>query len=88
VVATGKSSRGDAGDPLLNLLGKNEAAAVALLGPPKLRESLWDIDNTDVIWVFPLDGKPVPPYPNPGSIQTLTLHYKTGAGCESVDLVW
>jgi hypothetical protein len=42
-----KGSR-SAGDPLLDLLGKNESAAVALLGPPKIRESLWDINNTDL----------------------------------------
>jgi hypothetical protein len=87
VTATGKSSRGDA-DLLLNLLGKNESAAVLLLGPPKARESLWDIDNTDLIWTFPMDGRPSPQYANPGSIQTLTLHYRRGVGCESVNVVW
>jgi hypothetical protein len=87
VTATGKSSRGVA-DPLLDLLGKNESAAIALLGPPKARESLWDIDNTDLIWTFPMDGKPSPQYANPGSIQTLTLHYRTGVGCESINVVW
>jgi hypothetical protein len=46
-------------DPLLDLLGKSESAAVALLGPPKTRESLWDIDNTDLVWSFPVAGRPI-----------------------------
>jgi hypothetical protein len=81
-----KGSRGT--DPLLDLLGKSEAVAVALLGSPKKRESLWDIDNTDLMWNFPVDGRPSPQYAYPLSIQTLTLHYRTGVGCESITLDW
>jgi hypothetical protein len=75
-------------DPLLDLLGKSESAAVALLGPPKTRESLWTIDDTDLVWSFPVAGRPADQRPNPQSIQTLTLHFKTGVGCESVSVVW
>ena len=51
-----KGSRGT--DPLMGLLGKSESAAIALLGPPGTRESLWTIDNTDLVWSFPLAGQP------------------------------
>ena len=81
-----KGSRGT--DPLLDLLGKSEAAAIALLGPPGTRESLWTIDDTDLVWSFPVAGRPADQRPNPQSIQTLTLHFKTGVGCESVSVVW
>jgi hypothetical protein len=82
-----KGSR-DGADPLLDLLGKSESDAVALLGSPKKRESLWDIDNTDLIWNFPMDGRPSPQYAYPLSEQTLTLHYTTGVGCVSITLEW
>ena len=75
-------------DPLLDLLGKSESAAVALLGPPKTRESLWTIDDTDLVWSFPVTGRPADQRPNPQTIQTLTLHFKTGVGCESISVVW
>ena len=75
-------------DPLLDLLGKNESAAVALLGPPKVRESLWNIDNTDLIWSLPMPGRPAESRPQPEGTQTLTLHFRTGVGCESLTLVW
>jgi hypothetical protein len=81
-----KGSRGT--DPLLGLLGKSEPAAIALLGPPGTRESLWDIDNTDLVWSFPVPGRPGDQRPNPQTIQTLTLHFKTGAGCESISVIW
>lgn len=75
-------------DPLLALLGKSESAAVALLGPPGTRESLWDIDNTDLVWSFPAAGRPADQRPNPQTIQTLTLHFRTGVGCESISVIW
>jgi hypothetical protein len=75
-------------DPLLDLLGKNESAAVALLGPPKTRESLLTIDYTDLVWSFPMPGRPAESRPDPEAIQPLTLHFRTGVGCESVALVW
>jgi hypothetical protein len=75
-------------DPLLDLLGKSESAAVALLGPPKTRESLLTIDDTDLVWSFTVAGRPADQRPEPQSIQTLTLHFKTGVGCESVSVVW
>jgi hypothetical protein len=81
-----KGSRGT--DPLLGLLGKSESAAVALLGPPKTRESLWTVDDTDLVWSFPVAGRPADQRPNPQTIQTLTLHFKTGVGCESISVVW
>jgi hypothetical protein len=87
VKAYGKGTR-SVPDPLLDLLGKNESAAVALLGPPKMRESLWNIDNTDLVWSFPMPGRPAESRPEPEAIQTLTLHFRTGVGCESVALVW
>jgi hypothetical protein len=79
---------GGAGDPLLNLLGKSESDAIALLGAPKERESLYDINNSDLYWLFPEDGKPAPEYASNGSEQTLALHFKVGVGCESVAIVW
>jgi hypothetical protein len=82
-----KGSR-DGADPLLDLLGKSESDAIALLGSPKRRESLWDIDNTDLIWTFPMDGHPSPQYAYPLGDQTLTLHYRTGVGCVSITLDW
>jgi hypothetical protein len=81
-----KGSRGT--DPLLDLLGKSESDAIALLGSPKKRESLWDIDDTDLMWNFPMDGHPSPQYAYPLSEQTLTLHYRTGVGCVSITLNW
>jgi len=81
-----KGSRGT--DPLLDLLGKSESAAVAVLGPPKTRESLWTIDDTDLVWSFPVAGRPADQRPNPQTIQTLTLHFKTGVGCESISVIW
>jgi hypothetical protein len=81
-----KGSRGT--DPLLDLLGKSEAAAVAMLGPPKTRESLWNIDDTDLVWSFPLGGRPADRQPNPQAIQTLTLHFKKGVGCQYVAVQW
>lgn len=75
-------------DPLLNLLGKSESAAVALLGAPQTRESLWDINNTDLVWSFPVLGRPAESRREPQSIRTLTLHFRTGVGCESISLIW
>jgi serine/threonine-protein kinase len=79
---------GGAGDALLGLLGKSESDAIALLGPPKERESLYDVNNSDLYWVFPENGKPAPEYASNGSEQTLHLHFRVGVGCESVAIVW
>jgi hypothetical protein len=79
---------GVAADPVLDLLGKSEADAIALLGPPGTRESLWTIDKTDFVWSFPVPGRPADPRPNPEGIGTLTLHFRTGVGFESVAVVW
>jgi hypothetical protein len=57
VKAYSRGSRGGA-DPLLDLLGKSEAAAIALLGPPGTRESLWTVDDTDLVWSFLAAGHP------------------------------
>ncbi len=81
-----KGSRGT--DPLLGLLGKGESAAIALLGPPKTRESLWDVDNTDLVWSFPVPSRLAESRPEPQTIQTLTLHFRTGVGCESISIIW
>ena len=62
-----KGSRGT--DSLLELLGKSEASAVALLGPSKTREQLWDTDNTDLVWSFPLNGRPAESRPKPQTTQ-------------------
>jgi hypothetical protein len=75
-------------DPLLDLLGGSESAAAALLGPPKTRESLWNIDNTDLVWSFPMPGRPAESRPEPETKQTLTLHFRTGVGCESISIIW
>ena len=82
-----KGSRG-AMDPLLDLLGKGESAAIALLGPPNTREYGSDIDNIDLYWTFSMNGRTGPQYVGVASPQTLTLHFRTGVGCESVALVW
>jgi len=87
VKAYSKGSR-SVSEPLLDLLGKDESAAVALLGPPQTRESLLNIDNTDLVWSFPMPGRPAESRPEPEATQTLTLHFKTGVGCQSVALVW
>jgi len=79
---------GSVPDPLLDLLGKNEADAVELLGPPGTRESLWNIDNTDLVWSFPMPGRPAVSRPDPEATQTLTLHFRTGVGCESITVIW
>jgi serine/threonine-protein kinase len=79
---------GGAGDPLLNLLGKSESDAIALLGPPKERESLYTVDESDLYWLFPEDGKPAPAYANNASEQTLHLYFRAGVGCEAVAIVW
>jgi serine/threonine protein kinase len=79
---------GGAGDPLLNLLGKSESDAIALLGPPKERESLYTVDLSDLYWVFPEDGKPAPAYASNASEQTLHLYFRAGVGCEAVAIVW
>jgi hypothetical protein len=78
---------GVAADPLLDLLGKNEAAAIALLGPPKSKEQLFDINNVDFVWSFSVDGTPPDPRPEPQSLHTLTLHFRTGVGCESLSVI-
>ncbi len=82
-----KGSGGGA-DPVVDLLGKSESAAIALLGPPGTRESLWTIDKTDLVWSFPEKGRPAQPSPEPEGTQTLTLHFRTGVGCESMDVQW
>ena len=81
-----KGSRGT--DPLLGLFGKSESDAVALLGSPKKREYAETIDDTYLIWSFAVDGRPAEPRPLPQNYQTLTLHFTTGVGCNSITLVW
>ncbi len=79
---------GGAGDALLNLLGKSEADAIALLGPPTERESLYDVNSSDLYWLFPEDGKAAPEYADNGSRQTLHLYFRAGVGCEAVAILW
>ena len=67
-------------DPLLDLLGKSESDAVAVLGSPKKREYAETIDDTYLIWSFPVDGRPAEQRPLPQNYQTLTLHFTTGVG--------
>jgi hypothetical protein len=69
VKAYSKGSR-SAPDPLLSLLGKNESAAVALLGLPKTRESLWDINSIGLVWSFPALGRAAESRPEPESMHT------------------
>ena len=75
-------------DPLLNLFAKSESDAIALLGSPKKREYAETIDDTYLIWSFPVDGRSADQRPLPQSEQTLTLHFTTGVGCNSITLVW
>jgi hypothetical protein len=75
-------------DPLLNLFGMSESDAIALLGSPQKREYAETIDDTYLIWSFPVDGRPAEQRPLQQSAQTLTLHFTTGVGCNSVTLVW
>ena len=83
----GRGTRSRA-DPLLNLFAKSESDALALLGTPKKREYAETIDDIYLIWSFPVDGRPADQRPLPQSAQTLTLHFTTGVGCNSITLIW
>jgi hypothetical protein len=73
-------------DPLLELLGQSESAAVALLGPPQKRES-HDAQTYNLYWTFEMAGFS-PGDPNATSNQTVALAFKAGLGCISISVTW
>jgi hypothetical protein len=73
-------------DPLLDLFGKDEAAATALLGPPKKREPQ-NGQTYRLYWSFTMAGYPAGEVTATSS-QTLVLEFKPGSGCSSISLTW
>jgi hypothetical protein len=73
-------------DALLDLFGQSEAAVIALLGPPKWRESQ-NGGRYDLYWSFPMAGKPAGNADN-ATDQTLALEFGPGSGCFRVSVMW
>jgi hypothetical protein len=72
-------------DPLLDLMGQGQSAAVALLGPPKHREPQSGEAYT-LYWSFALASYPAGEA-SATSNQTLALRF-TGGSCSSVAVTW
>jgi hypothetical protein len=73
-------------DSLLELIGQDESAAIALLGPPQKRESQ-DAQTHNLYWTFETAGYPAGDA-NATSNQTVALGFKAGLGCSSVSVTW
>ena len=73
-------------DRLVALIGQDESAAIALLGPPQKRESQ-DAQTYNLYWTFETAGYSAGDA-NTNSNQTVALGFKAGLGCSSVSVTW
>ena len=76
-----------ASEPLLQLLGKAEAAVTAALGAPTDRTFYLTGDQL-LFWGLSIDGQPLPERTNQRSPHTLTATFEDGRTCSSVGIRW
>jgi hypothetical protein len=74
-------------DDLLNLFGRTEAEAIALLGTPRWRQDENGGAYT-LYWAFAMPGKPAGKYADLSTEQTLVLGVRAGMCCYWLSINW